>query len=178
VGNQRRLKAGDRRRADGELNMTGGDKRAEEVEPGRPPVLPEARRSAMRFVATFMEVAAGFRPITHLRQHCRPDRFDRIADHLRGRAGTTSSPAIRGAAALAGRVLIIGRSPGTPPRSGRGAQRSPGDRLVLRRVQICQVSETVAEVVVVLGRRAASAAMAFRLERTHGQWLCAHLEIV
>jgi hypothetical protein len=45
-------------------------------------------------------------------------------------------------------------------------------------VQICLVSDTVAEVVAVLARRGASAAMAFRMEKVHGRWLCSHLEII
>jgi hypothetical protein len=46
-------------------------------------------------------------------------------------------------------------------------------------VQICQVSDVVAEVVAVLARRGTSAAMAFRMEKTRdGRWLCAHLEII
>jgi hypothetical protein len=144
------------------------------------PALPEVRQATKRFVATFLEVMAGFRPIAHLRQHCRPDRFERISDHLRGRAGTRAAPAQRGAAALSGRVVIVGRGNGapSPPRNGRAEQRAPGDRLAVRRVQICQVSDTVAEVVAIFGRREATAAMAFRMERLQDRWLCAHLEIV
>jgi hypothetical protein len=135
--------------------------------------------ATMRFISTFREVVTGYRPAAHMRHQCRPDRFDRINDHLRGRAVARASPALRGAAALSGRVLIIGRAqPAPPPRGSRSAQRSPGDRLMLRRVQICQVTESVAEVVAVLSRRSASAAMAFRMERVHDRWLCAHLEIV
>jgi hypothetical protein len=135
----------------------------------------EVRTATMRFVATFLEVSAGFRPVAHLRMHCRPDRYQGITDHLRGRPGTRSSPAVRGAAAFAGRALVVGRMmSGGPPRVGR----SSGDRLMLRRVQICPVSETVAEVVVILSRGEAAAAMALRLERTDGRWFCVHLEIV
>jgi hypothetical protein len=144
-----------------------------------PPALPEVRQATIRFVATFLEVLAGFRTVAQLRQYCRPDRFDRVCEQLRSHSGNRPSPTQRGAAALSGRALIVGRSPlAAPPRVGRSAQRAPGDRLGLRRVQICQVSETVAEVVVVLARRGASAAMAFRLEKVHERWLCSHLEII
>jgi hypothetical protein len=144
-----------------------------------PPALPEVRQATIRFVATFLEVTAGYRPIAHLRQYCRPDRFERISDHLRGRPGTRTPPTLRGAAAFTGQAVIVGRTvAGPPPRTGRAAQRSPGDRLSLRRVQICQVSDTVAEVVAVLARRGASAAMAFRMEKVQDRWLCAHLEII
>src|SRR5262249_4050485 len=138
-----------------------------------PGPIAEVRLATMRFISTFHEVVAGYRPSAQLRPQCRPDRFDRINDHLRGRPGIRMSPALRGAAALSGRVLIIGRTQLTSPsRVGRSMQRSPADRLMLRRVQICQVTETVAEVVAVLSRRSASAAMAFRMEKVHDRWLC------
>jgi uncharacterized protein DUF6459 len=158
----------------------GPDDAADGLEPSQPPpALPEVRQATMRFVSTFLEVMAGYRPIAHLRQYCRPDRFERISDHLRGRAGTRAAPAQRGAAALSGRVLIVGRGTGAPPpRGGRAEQRAPGDRLAVRRVQICQVSDSVAEVVAIFRRREASAAMAFRMEKNQDRWLCAHLEIV
>jgi Family of unknown function (DUF6459) len=140
---------------------------------------PEVRVATMRFLSTFLEVTAGFRPVLHLRQHCRPDRFGQVSDHLRGRPASRNSPAQRGAAALAGRLLIVGRTPaGGPPRVGRASQRAPSDKLSLRTVQICQVSNSVAEVVVVLSRRGASAAMAVRMEKCGERWLCVHLEIV
>jgi hypothetical protein len=135
----------------------------------------EARTATMRFVATFLEVSAGFRPVAHLRMHCRPDRYQRITDHLRGRPATRSSPAVRGAAAFTGRALVVGRMmSGGPTRT----RHSSTERLILRRVQICQVSENVAEVVVILSRGEATAAMALRLERTNSRWFCVHLEIV
>ncbi len=147
--------------------------------PEPPAALAEIRVATQRFMSTFLEVTAGFRPLTHLRPHCRADRYGRITDHLRGGTTERNSPAHRGAAALAGRVLIVGRTAaGSPPRAGRVTQRAPGDRLTLRRVQTCQVSDVAAEIVVVVSRRGKCAAMAFRLERTGGRWLCVDLEIV
>ncbi len=181
---RRRTASADRppvdRRGHGGTGATGlgGRPAGEEPEPA-PAALPEVRVATMRFISTFLEVTAGFRPLSHLRQHCRPDRFERIADHLRGRPTGRTTPGSRGAAALSGRVLIVGGTPAAAsPLTGRVAPRPNGDRLTLRRVQICQVSQTVAEVVAVLGRRTASAAMALRMEKVHDRWLCVHLEIV
>ncbi len=146
--------------------------------PVRTPRPSAVREATMRFLGTFLEVTGGFRPLAHLRRFCRADRFDDICAHLTGGAGT-SGPPMRGAAAHAGRLVVVGRTPtGAPPRAPRMAQRGPGDRLTVRRVQICQVSRQAAEVVVVVSRRGASAAMALRMEQTVDRWLCAHLEIV
>lgn len=163
----------------GEVAVVVPDRAEGGPQPSEPaPALPEVRQATMRFVSMFLEVTAGFRPLTQLRPYCRPDRFERINDQLRGRASVRPSPMARGAAALNGLAVIVGRGPTSPPRGARATQRAPGDRLSLRRVQICQVSDSVAEVVAIFGRREASAAMALRLEKIQGRWLCSHLEIV
>jgi hypothetical protein len=146
------------------VGPAAGDPAGPEASPAPAPSLPdeavvgavtaEVRSATMRFVATFLEVSAGFRPVAHLRGQCRPDRYQRISDHLRGRPATRSSPAVRGAAAFAGRALVVGRMMSTgPARTSRPA----ADRL---------------------SRREASAAMAIRMERTNDRWYCVHLEIV
>jgi hypothetical protein len=135
----------------------------------------------MRLLSMLLEVTGGFRPVGHLRPLCRADRFDRISDHVLGRPSSRSSPAVRGAAALSGRQVIVGRAgaSGAPPRTGRTAPRGPGDKPVVRKVQISHVTDDVSEIVVLLSRYGLTAAVALRMERTPDhRWLCAHLEIV
>jgi hypothetical protein len=54
----------------------------------------------------------------------------------------------------------------------------PGDRVVLRQLRVCEPVAGVAEVAAVLGRAGQVWAMALRLERHHGVWLCIHLEVL
>ncbi len=72
----------------------------------------------------------------------------------------------------------VPRSTVAPPRTGRVHQTGPLDRIVIRRVQICETIDGVAEIAVVLARRDQVWAMALRIERSGGRWLCTHLEVV
>jgi len=51
-------------------------------------------------------------------------------------------------------------------------------RVRLREVLVCEPSAGVAEVAAVLGRAGQVWAMALRLERHHGTWVCIHLEVL
>jgi hypothetical protein len=84
-----------------------------------------------------------------------------------------------GASGTAARTPIAGRSrTGGPPRSGRADQTSPGDRISIRKIQICEPFEGVAEVAVVLTRQERVWAMALRLEEREGRWVCAALDVL
>jgi hypothetical protein len=136
-----------------------------------------ARLATRRFLGTFLEVLGGFRPVTHLRPLCRPERFIDIADRLAAHPAT--GPAWRRQAAqLAARTPVTGRVTGGPPRAGRTNQTAPLDRVSVRRVQVCEAIDNVAEVAVVLARRDQVWAVALRLECHRGRWLCAHLDVL
>lgn len=136
-----------------------------------------ARAATRRFLATCVEVLGGFRPVSQLRSACLPESFLRIADRLAG--SPTSGPAgrSRGVAHSTGRTPVTGRTSGTRPRS-RTIYSAPGDRVSIRRVQVCEVGDYVAEVAVVLGQRDRVWAMALRFECRGGRWLCSCLEVL
>jgi hypothetical protein len=129
------------------------------------------RVATRRFVSICVEVIGGFRPVAQLRPFCSPDAFELIAQRLLGRA-----VAARGGAGW--RPNPAGRAPAGPPRTARGHQSAPPDRVSVLRVQACEVSDEVAEVAAVLCRRETVWAMALRLELVRGRWLCTHLELI
>jgi hypothetical protein len=135
-----------------------------------PPGARELRVVARRLLGTCVEVLGGFRPVAQLRPYCAPERFDSIANRLlrplghgRGHGATRSS-------------VIAGRSPSGRP--GRPARTGPEDRVKVRRVQICDVMEGVAELAVVMARRDKVWAMAMRMEHSRGRWQCMHMEVL
>lgn len=139
-----------------------------------------ARIATRRFLATCLEVIGGFRPLSQLRPLCLPDRFPDIAERLAERPGAGPTGRSRGLAhlAAAARTPLVQRASGAPPRAGRANQTSPGDRVSVRRVQLCEASDGVAEVAVVLTRRDEVWAMALRLECRRGSWLCTDLLVL
>jgi len=149
----------------------------------------------MRFLGVMFEVAGGYRPIAQLRDLCRRDRFHDICAEITGQHPTRPSHRSRAGglvpkAALVGgaRVLASGprapaRSAVAPPRNPRLDTRSPGrgpdqSRVGVRRLHICDVNDDVAEVSLVLARGTQAWAVAARMERVNGRWLCAYLEII
>ncbi len=155
-------------------------------EPGRASAAPLVAR---RFVSTCLEVIGGYRPATHLRPLCSPELFDRVIRLLTGR-GMTAAPSRTLSAArptqrspvagrLSARSPVPGRSrTGAPPRSGRAEQKSPGDRIDIRRIQLGEPIKGVAEVAVVLARQEEVWAMALRLEERKGRWICTALDVL
>lgn len=142
--------------------------------PLRPPPSTDAvalRLATRRLLATFVEVVGGFRPIAQLRPFCLPEHFDAIANRLLGRPG--SVPGGRGHGAT--RTSIVA---GPPVRGGRAGPTRMTDRVAVRRVQVCDVLDGIAEIAVVLARRDKVWAMALRLELTGDRWLCTHLDVV
>jgi hypothetical protein len=139
------------------------------VDPSAPTSASELRRVARRLLGTCVEVLAGFRPLAQLRPYCAPERFEAIANRLLRPVG-----AGRGHGAT--RSSIITQRLTTGP--GRPALPARQERIVVRRVQICDVMEGVAEIAVVLAGRNKVWAMAMRMERTRGRWQCMHLEVL
>jgi Family of unknown function (DUF6459) len=131
----------------------------------------DVRTAARRILGACVEVVGGYRPLAQLRPFCLPERFDAIVNRLlrpasramgRGQAATRSS-------------VVAGHGLGSP---GRTNPRSLADRVAVRRVQICELNDGAAEIAVVMARRDKVWAMAMRLERVGGRWLCCHLEVV
>ncbi len=123
----------------------------------------DARLAARRYLALCVEILGGFRPLAHLRLLTSATAYGRIAAQLTG-VGST------------------GRVAGLPPpwpgvTTGRLTP-APGDQVVLRHLRVCEPLNGIAEVAAVLGRASQVWAMALRLERHHGGWLCHHLEVL
>jgi hypothetical protein len=127
----------------------------------------ELRVAARNLLGTCVEVMGGYRPVGQLRPYCAPEHFDAIVNRLLRPTG-----AGHGHGATRGSVV-------SAPRPGRPAlhQQRP-ERVTLRRVQICDVMEGIAELAVVVSRRGKVWAMALRLERCRGRWQCMHLEVL
>ena len=152
------------------------------------------RLAVRRLIATCVEILGGYRPVMQLRPFCSPERFETIAQRLLGRpASQRPGPSWRQpgspAHSATHRFVTTHRAATThrtatthrgapPPRTGRVHQSGPPDRVTVRRVQVCPVSEEVVEVVAVLCRRDKVWAMAVRLELFDDRWLCTHLELV
>ncbi|WP_019870946.1 Rv3235 family protein [Salinispora oceanensis] len=112
---------------------------------------PEGTRVAHRFVTTCLEVINGYRPHSQLRRLLDPTRAAELAAELT-RATARAGPVRR--------------------RSSR-----PGTRL--RRLRVCEPRDAAVEAAAVLaGPAGRTWAMAIRLERRRGSWLCTALHVL
>jgi hypothetical protein len=109
-----------------------------------------------------------------------PGAIDRHAPGAAGRV--VPGAASQSGAGAAGRVV-----PGAAGRSGAGAAggsapgasiRFGGERIRLRRMRVAEPRDGAVEAVAVLGRAGRAWALALRLERREGAWLCTHAEVV
>ncbi|MFF0654357.1 Rv3235 family protein [Micromonospora tulbaghiae] len=112
---------------------------------------PEGARAAHRFVRTFLEIVNGFRPPGQLRPLCLPES-----------AGPVTAELTRAARRV------------TPVR-----RRTARPALLLRRLRVCEPRAGAVEATAVFaGAGGASWAVAVRLERRRGTWLCRVLEVL
>ena len=112
---------------------------------------PEGARAAHRFVRTFLEIVNGFRPPGQLRPLCLPE---------------TVAPVTAELTRAARRVTPVRR------RTARPA-------LLLRRLRVCEPRAGAVEATAVFaGVGGTSWAVAIRLERRRGTWLCLVLDVL
>ncbi|MGV9764370.1 Rv3235 family protein [Micromonospora tulbaghiae] len=112
---------------------------------------PEGARAAHRFVRTFLEIVNGFRPPGQLRPLCLPES-----------AGPVTAELTRAARRV------------TPVR-----RRTARPALLLRRLRVCEPRAGAVEATAVFaGAGGASWAVAVRLERRRGAWLCLVLDVL
>lgn len=121
--------------------------RAGELGMPQPAASPATTTAAARFVNTCLEILNGYRAVSHVRVVAHPLAAQSVLSEM-----TRAVRRLR--------------------RAARG-----GDQLVkLRTMRTCEPRPRVAEVAVVVGRGAGPGrdtwALAFRLEQTHGRWLC------
>lgn len=165
------------RAADPGAGTPGSSGPAGSPEGADPPDPSPARLGTRRFLGTCLEVIGGFRPVTHLRPFCVPGAYAKVAARLTSPAAAAPGARWRGFGHGAARGVARMRN-AAPPKAGRGNQTGPGDRITVRRVQICDIRGDAAEVAVVLARRDQVWAMALRLECVQGRWLCSDLEVL
>lgn len=112
---------------------------------------PEGARAAHRFVRTFLEIVNGFRPPGQIRPLCLPEAAGPVAAELT-RAARRVTPVRR--------------------RTARPA-------LLLRRLRVCEPRAGAVEATAVfVGAVGTSWAVALRLERRRGTWLCLVLDVL
>jgi Family of unknown function (DUF6459) len=115
---------------------------------------PEHRVAAKRFLAVGLEVLNGYRPAGQLRPFCASADAGSVVELFVARVAANRS--------------ATDRSAGPPARR-------PVARVGLRLLRVCQPRAGVAEAAAVLDAGDRCWAMAFRLERQRGSWLCTAL---
>lgn len=171
-----------------------------------PAGLPDALGSAERYVRLCLEVLNGFRPAAHLRTLTGPVEFADVvtqlnrrrnarSHHLPDDAGPRSGPANRGRGfgaanqsrgfgqanqghAAATRFAPASLPSMVAPVPVRRNTAAPAHPFRLLKLRLSEPLDGIAEVVAVLSHGGASLAMAMRLERRAGQWLCALVQVV
>lgn len=136
--------------------------------------LPEHRVAAKRFLGICLEVLNGYRAPGQLRSFCVPAEAGGVIERIAARAalvacGATTAAQRPGGAPRAGAMSGLDAASRTV--SGRRPTSSP-HRVRLRRLRVCRPLPGIAEAAVVLETGARCWAMAFRLERRRGNWLC------
>jgi len=116
-----------------------------------------AHRTVRGYLDRALEVVDGFRPVGHLRALTDPGQFDDVAGQL---------------------SRLRGGRPAVPTRPTSGVVRVAVDRVRLRHLRVCQVRDGVLEAAAVLGHGDRVRALALRLERRSGTWLCTHLQVL
>jgi hypothetical protein len=158
--------------------------------------------SAQRYVRTCLEVLNGFRPAAHLRTLAGPVEFGSVVNQLSRRrngrghfAQVAVAPAqVGGSRGAASNVRAKSPAPTVPMRHavnlGQTAltrspvtsarRNAPGAAQPFRltRMRITEPRDGVAEVVAVLSYAGSSLAVAMRLERHDGHWLCALVQVI
>jgi hypothetical protein len=119
---------------------------------------PEAKRAAKRFLDMCLEIFNGYRPAGHVRPLAGQLNAELIIEQIV--AGLDRAERFR-------RM----REPVRP-------NRRPGIFVQLRRLRVCEPRAGVAEAAAALGLADRTWALAFRLERRRGRWLCTAARLI
>lgn len=117
----------------------------------------ESNAAAHRFLGMCLEIFNGYRPAAHVRPLVDPPHAAAIAEHF----------------LEAGRRFGV---PGPQRAARRGCPAAPP--VQARRLRVCEPRPGVAEAAAVLGAAGRSWALAFRVERRRGTWLCTAAAVV
>ncbi|GLH95858.1 hypothetical protein Pa4123_11300 [Phytohabitans aurantiacus] len=118
---------------------------------------PEARQATKRFLDMSLEILNGYRPTGHIRSLTVPGCAEAVIAQFA--AGLDKAAALRG---------------GQPPH----VTKRPSAFVRARRLHICEPCPGVVEAAAALGLAGRTWAMAFRLERRRGTWLCTAVRTV
>ncbi|MCW6006977.1 hypothetical protein K1W54_20680, partial [Micromonospora sp. CPCC 205371] len=118
---------------------------------------PEARQATKRFLDMSLEILNGYRPTGHIRSLTVPGCAEAVIAQL--------GASLDRAATLRG---------GQPPH----VTKRPSAFVRARRLHICEPCPGVVEAAAALGLAGRTWAMAFRLERRRGTWLCTTVRTV
>jgi hypothetical protein len=110
-----------------------------------------------RNLAQALEVVDGFRPPSHLRTFTDLAHLVDVTNQL----GLLRRPV---------RTVRV--------RPTSGVVRTGTGRIRIRHLRICQIGDGVLEAAAVVGLDDQRWALAIRMERRQGHWLCTHLEVV
>jgi hypothetical protein len=118
---------------------------------------PEAKQASKRFLDMCLEILNGYRPTGHIRPLTVPGCAEAVIAQLA--AGLERAAALRG---------------GQPPH----VTKRPSAFVRTRRLHICEPCPGVVEAAAALSLAGRTWAMAFRLERRRGSWLCTAVRTV
>jgi Family of unknown function (DUF6459) len=136
---------------------------------------PEHRIATKRFLGVCLEILNGYRPPAQLRSFCTPAEAGGVIERVAARTALVACGATTAPRHQSGGVFRAGPTPGSGTASRPGVGRrppSPPNRVRLRRLHVCEPLPGIAEAAVVLETGDRCWAMAFRLERNRGNWLC------
>jgi hypothetical protein len=117
----------------------------------------ESHRATWRYLERALDAVDGFRPYSHLRASTGLTHLVDVTDQL----GLLRRPV---------RAVSV--------RPTSGVVRTFSGRMRIRHLRVCRIGEDVLEGAAVVGLDEQRWALAMRMERSHGVWLCTHLEVL
>ncbi len=158
----------------------------------------DSGRAAMAYVRLCIEVLNGYRSPSHLRRIGGPVEFTDVIDQIRRRhnaighfqtSGRALNERVTVAAGARNPAPIAYGRPAAPPTdlrsmaAGNATDRSAVDptrpaAFSLTRLRVSEPRDGAAEVVAVLSRAGTALAVALRLERRRGAWICVLVQVV
>ncbi|MFC0529225.1 Rv3235 family protein [Phytohabitans kaempferiae] len=122
-----------------------------------PDATPEAKRASRRFLDVCLEIFNGYRPVAHIRML----------------TGYQAEPIVEQVAACLDRADGLRRA-----RDNGRLLRHQANFVMVRHLRVCEPRAGVAEGAAALSLADRTWALAFRLERRRGRWLCAAVRLV
>jgi Family of unknown function (DUF6459) len=145
-------------------------------------------RAALAYVRLCIEVLNGYRSPSHLRRMSGQVEFDDVIEqirhrhngrgHFRNQAPATVAHAVNQRSVAAGRSRTGVVADPRPMPNRAAPERYAAPTFSLIRLRVSEPVDGVAEVVAVLSKGDASLAVALRLERRNGTWICTVVQVI